>query len=142
GRDGGEAVARSRVLEAAKARGDAVMAEVDRDRYFAYADALNEVALLSMLRALQRAGLFTDRADAHTANEILETGQVDPRHHRLLRRWLRALTESGVLTLEQGGRYTGAPQPDERALTDAWDRVSELQQGVDDGARELLPYFR
>jgi pyochelin synthetase len=121
-----------------RAVADAVLASLDGDRYLAYTRSLDEVALLEMLHALRTLGLFGGADESHTLDEILEP--VAPRHHRLIRRWLRALTTSGALALDDG-RYRLASATDDAAREAAWQQVEELRGDAGDTS-ELLRYFR
>ncbi|WP_440089515.1 amino acid adenylation domain-containing protein [Streptosporangium sp. LJ11] len=124
---------------AARDAADAATAGVDLPRVIAVAETLDEIALASMAAALRASGLFARDDDGHEAAEILETARVRPDHHRLVRRWLTALCEHGLLELDPAGRYrnlrTGAD------LDALWRRVGELAEGLDYGA-ELIGFLR
>ncbi|MEU4410178.1 amino acid adenylation domain-containing protein [Streptosporangium sp. NPDC023963] len=124
---------------AARDAADAATAGVDLPRVIAVAETLDEIALASMAAALRASGLFTFEEDAYEAAEILETARVGPDHHRLVRRWLTALCEHGLLDHDPAGRYrnlrTGAD------LDALWRRVGELADGLDYGA-ELIGFLR
>ncbi|HTB49505.1 MAG TPA: amino acid adenylation domain-containing protein [Solirubrobacteraceae bacterium] len=130
------------VAESAQVAGAGVMAEVDLDRYFAYAEALNDLALDSMADALRRNGLFATRDDFHSVEQIVERTGAVPRHHRLVRRWLTALTEQGVLRRSEDGRLGGLSPADRLQSDAAWAGLDGLRRRVDEGATELLSYFR
>src|ERR671925_506244 len=121
-----------------RAGADAVLASLDGDRYLAYTRSLDEVALLEMLHALRTLGLFGSAGESHTLEEILEP--IAPRHHRLIRRWLRALITSGALALHES-RYRLVNDTGENELEAAWARVEELRGDAGDTS-ELLRYFR
>ncbi len=126
------------LASAAAGAGDAVLTGVDRDRYLSYSRRLDLVALPSMAHALRSAGLFATPGDVHTYREILATAKVSTRHHKLVRRWLRALTREGLLVADGGGYRMPEPVGD-TAVADAWAAVDEVAPREDD---ELLGYFR
>jgi len=124
---------------AARDAADAAVADVDVQRVIAVAEALDEIALASMAAALRASGLFAHEDDAHEPAEILKTARVKPDHHRLVRRWLTALCERGLLDLDPAGRCRNLrPGVDLDAL---WRRVGELADGLDYGA-ELIGFLR
>ena len=143
------------VLErAATASAAALRAEVDAQEMVAYAAALDATGLRQMLATLRAAGLFADPAAGHTPAEVLAGARVAPRHHRLVRRWLRALADEGLLRFDaDAGTYSLAPElADELAddsadgvLTDAvergWREIESLTPGVEQRT-ELVQYFR
>ncbi|HCU48712.1 MAG TPA: non-ribosomal peptide synthetase, partial [Micromonosporaceae bacterium] len=120
----------------ASVAGDASIANVDRVRYRAFTDRLDAVALPAMIHALQSSGLFPRGGSGHTLEEILTGASIAPRHHRLVRRWLRALTAEGLLAFE-GDRYL-LRKPVE-SLGEAWASVDEVALPTDSA---LLDYFR
>lgn len=124
---------------AARRAGEAATAGADRDTYVEFNRRLDQVALLSMLDALCRCGLFTG-GSAHTLDEILGRARVAPRHHRLVRRWLAALTAHGLLGVSDG-RYRRVCQVDDGMVEEAWSRVAALRHAVD-YKDELITYFR
>ncbi|WP_341720837.1 amino acid adenylation domain-containing protein [Micromonospora sp. FIMYZ51] len=88
---------------------DAVLTDVDQAGYLRYARALDAAALGAMLDTLRAAGLFRVVGQAHELAEVLTELRAVPRHARLVRRWLAALTEGGILTeatLTEGGILT------------------------------------
>ncbi|WP_020519531.1 non-ribosomal peptide synthetase [Catelliglobosispora koreensis] len=120
----------------ASAAGDASIEGVDRERYRTFTDRLDRVALPAMIHALQAGGLFPEPGTSHTLDDILTGAAVSPKHHRLVRRWLRALTHEGLLS-HHDGRYSlvAAVQP----LDQAWAGVDEVALPTD---QALLDYFR
>jgi pyochelin synthetase len=135
---------------AARQAGDAELAGVDTARYLTYARALDRVALPAMLDTLRQAGLFAGPDDRHTLADIFASTDADPRHHRLLRRWLRALTTEGVLACAEG-RYRlpaasasparGSASPDRGSASpdSGWAAVTEAALPSEEG---LLDYFK
>ncbi|MET9263799.1 amino acid adenylation domain-containing protein [Amycolatopsis sp. NPDC004079] len=122
--------------------GDRLLADVDLERYQEYIAALDRVALLTMFDVLRAAGLFSAAAEGHTVDEILTTAKVTPAYHRLVRRWLAALREAGMLRREaESGRFF-ADTPEPRFAPDAeWARVDRLREHCGESAA-LVDYFR
>ncbi|PZG19888.1 non-ribosomal peptide synthetase [Micromonospora craterilacus] len=124
---------------AACADADGTLAGVDRERYLAYAHRLDDVALPAMVDAFRTAGLFAADGSRHTLAEILDAARVAPRHHRLVRRWLRALTGAGLLDRDDAGRYGLTVAGAAADTAGQWQAVERLADAED---RELLDYFR
>jgi pyochelin synthetase len=117
--------------------GTDVLAGVDLTAYAAHMESLDRIALRAMLDCFRTAGLFeADTADSvHTVDDIYAATGAAPRHRRLVRRWLGALTAEGVLTA--GPSYRLVAQPP----TADWDRVAAEAAAL--GERpELMDYFR
>ncbi|GIJ79620.1 pyochelin synthetase [Micromonospora phaseoli] len=134
-----DAVVARQLGDAACADADATLTGVDRDRYLAYAHGLDDVALPAMLDAFRAAGLFASGDQRHLLAELLDTARVAPRHHRLVRRWLRALTGAGLLDRDDSGRYGLTAAGAAADSTTGWRGVEQLADAED---RELLDYFR
>ncbi|RCG28575.1 amino acid adenylation domain-containing protein [Sphaerisporangium album] len=119
----------------------AASAEVDAERLAAFLATLDEVALAVMSRVLTQAGLFTGAA-GHTAEEVYAALRSTPRHRHILRRWLRALTTRGLLSLdvETGTLHAGRPVS-EAELEEAWRRAAALEREVG-WSTELLGVMR
>lgn len=104
---------------------DAELAGTDVNRAIAAVERLGRTALLSMLNALGRSGLFTDTAAAHTVDEVLARARVAAAHRPLIRRWLRVLTEQKLL--RRDGDLLSAVGPigdhSDAALARAWDEL-------------------
>ncbi|WP_435113289.1 amino acid adenylation domain-containing protein [Nocardiopsis synnemataformans] len=124
-------------LAAASAVGEAT-ANLDRDDLAAFLDAMRATALGAITRTLTGAGLFSDTT--HTAEEVIDRLGADRRHHRLVRRWLRALADAGRLTRD-GDRWSGLRHVDEDEQHAAWERLADLERRVDYGT-EVLVYMR
>ncbi|GAB3934984.1 hypothetical protein GCM10027614_08970 [Micromonospora vulcania] len=108
------------------AAGSALVAGTDLGAYAAYLHELDRLGLAAMLDTLRAAGLALDDRP-HTLAEVYAATRVAPRHRRLLRRWLRALTDSGVLRQDDDGyRLVAAPPPSARA----WDAAAERAASV------------
>ncbi|WP_027659500.1 non-ribosomal peptide synthetase [Salinispora fenicalii] len=133
-----EAAAAQQLGVQACADADGTLDGVDRARYLTYAHRLDAVALPAMLDAFRAAGLFV-AGRRHTRAELLHTAGVAPRHHRLVRRWLRALTGAGLLDVDTDDRY-GLTETGAAADTGAaWRSVDKIATAED---VELLAYFR
>lgn len=125
------------VSEAAGLRG-----QVDDDELLGFARQLDRTALLQMLTALRRCGLFADHRDAHPLAEILERARVAPRHQRLVRRWLRVLTEHNLVTQDPvSGHFAAVTEADPAVVADAWRRVEAAVPGAEHRT-ELIEYFQ
>ncbi|MDC0684454.1 class I SAM-dependent methyltransferase [Sorangium atrum] len=114
-----------RLIASVTAALDAELAGTDVNRAIAAVERLGRTALLSMLNALGRSGLFTDTAAAHTVDEVLARARVAAAHRPLLRRWLRVLTEQKLL--RRDGDLLSAVGPigdhSDAALARAWDEL-------------------
>ncbi|GAA1766827.1 non-ribosomal peptide synthetase [Luedemannella helvata] len=126
-------------LTAAAAAGAELLDGLDLGSYLAYLRGLDEVALLAMVRTLCAGGLFADGA-THDLSEILRGARVAPAHHRLVRRWLRALTDNGLL-VRDADTYRLVRPVDDEDLDRAWDAISRLREAAGDDT-ELVEYFR
>ncbi|MEM9489518.1 MAG: methyltransferase, partial [Myxococcota bacterium] len=97
---------------------------------------LGQTALLSMLNALYRCGLFTSPAAAHSADEVHAIARVAAPHRLLIHRWLRVLTEQGLLR-RQGQQLRAAAPTDtysDAALARAWDEAEAMWTAAMDTA--------
>ncbi|MGP0051434.1 MAG: amino acid adenylation domain-containing protein [Solirubrobacteraceae bacterium] len=144
GADRGRGAAeRDAVRAAAHEAGELILTGIAPERYLAYADALNDAALLAMLATLRHAGVFPAGGMAwHTEAEVVQRTGAAAQHERLVRRWLRALTQTGTIRRRADGAYGEARAVAPDALDRAWGRVEALRPGVDDGAGALIEYFR
>jgi len=137
----GHAVSAAELAPVAVAGAAPLRARVNDEEMLAFARELDSTALLQMLAALTANGLFADGAP-HTLDEIFERARVAPRHHRLVRRWLRALRENGLVRQDPAdGSYTAAATADATAVAAGWRRVSERLPQIEDRT-ELISYFR
>jgi pyochelin synthetase len=130
-------------LRAAATEGAAALrAQVRDDQMITFARELDAAALMRMLATLRAAGLFASERDEHTLAEVLASARVSPRHHRLVRRWLRALHDNGLIRYDhQAGRYSRAAYSDEAVVEDHWQRVEQAMPDVE-RRTELVSYFR
>jgi pyochelin synthetase len=116
-----------RVRDVALAAGEEATATDDRELFVEFVSALNEVALLEIVHALRRDGLFAIAQDTHTVDEVLDRARVAAQHRRLVRRWLAALEHEGLLARDsETDRYRAAPPLEEASVADAWLRVERL----------------
>ena len=144
--DPGQAqVPAARLREASVAGAAALRTEVDDEEMLAFARELDATALVQMLATLRGSGLFSGNGQSCALAEILERAHVAPRHHRLVRRWLGALADNGLIIKDQeDGSYHAAPGAagaDADAVQAAWRRVEERLPGVEHRT-DLITYFQ
>ncbi|MFI6599334.1 amino acid adenylation domain-containing protein [Nonomuraea sp. NPDC050536] len=130
------------VTETAAASADAGTPGVDRGQYVAYLRRLDELALLCMLRAFQRDGLFQEPGEAHSLEQILAGTQAPPQAHRVVRRWVRVLTDHGLLVREGADRYRAALQVEPAAIAAGWREVDDLVMRLDPASAKVHDYFK
>jgi len=117
-------------------------AEVDDGQMLTFARALNATGLAQMLCALCDCGLFADRTTGHDLADILSRAQVAPRHHRLVRRWLSALRDNGLVRQEPAsGRYVRIADGDPATVRSGWDTILASVPAAEHRT-ELIGYFR
>lgn len=117
-------------------------AGVDEGQMLAFARQLDRTGLNQMLAALREQGLFGSPEQEHGVAEVLERARVAPRHHRLVRRWLRALADNGLLCRDPAtGGYRGAPPVTRDEVAHGWREVVRLLPEVE-RRTELITYFR
>ncbi|MEW9516093.1 amino acid adenylation domain-containing protein [Streptomyces tubercidicus] len=130
----------TRLRTAVQRYADRVLPAVDPGRIDAHHRALRRAALLTMLDALRRRGALT--GEARSAEEMLDAARVAARHRWLVRQWLTALADDGMLSRDAEGRYrtTGETGAEDEAAR-AWDEVA---RGVADGlcTDDYLAYHR
>ncbi|MER6688150.1 class I SAM-dependent methyltransferase [Streptomyces minutiscleroticus] len=98
----------------ATAAGDDSVQDTDPAPLPALMRRLDETALLTMARVLDRTRLFRD-GRGHDADEVLAALAAAPRHAWLVRRWLRTLAAENRLVQDtRTGRYHGLEVPDRR----------------------------
>ncbi|MFB9235716.1 amino acid adenylation domain-containing protein [Plantactinospora siamensis] len=140
--DPGGAEVAAAVTEAAAAVAEQSTADVDRERYVDYLRRLDRIALLSMLRTFQLDGLFRRPADTHSMAQIVAATGAPPRHHRVLRRWVRALVGHDLLIEEDTDRYRAERHVEADALAAAWAEVDDLVADLDPGSAKVHDYFK
>ncbi|MFG3438525.1 amino acid adenylation domain-containing protein [Nonomuraea sp. NPDC047897] len=135
----GERVA-AELSAAAAAAAAPCTAHIDRAELMEFIARLDRAAVLGMMRALVRRGLFGEPGATAAADEVLAATGAAPRHHRLVRRWLRVLENEGLLE-RHGDRWRAVRTVAAEDLTAAWRAVDELQR-EDSYPAELIGYFR
>ncbi|MEU6720215.1 amino acid adenylation domain-containing protein [Nonomuraea sp. NPDC046802] len=133
---------RNELADRATRAGAELLEGLNVPAYLAFLRKLDEAGLLVMLDAFRHSGLFTGPGDTHTLDEINARLGVAPRHRRLVRRFLRALTAEGVLGLSTGGRYQLRRTVDQHEQAKAWRPVTALAAAAGQDDAELLGYFR
>lgn len=117
-------------------------AEIDTERVLTYAKQLDETALLAMLHLLQEHDLFGSPVSGHALDDIISRTRVVPRYHRIIRRWLRALEENGMLRqASDTGLYFARRQVEAADVLTAWSCVERLRP-EGESRRELVDYLR
>ncbi|NKZ06460.1 non-ribosomal peptide synthetase [Actinomadura latina] len=120
--------------------GDLQTAHIDREELMEFMSRLDRAAVTGIMRALMRHGLFARPGETATTEEVIEVIGAAPRHHRLVRRWLRVLEDEGFL--ERDGDVRRAVRTAaEQDLDAAWQAVAELQR-EDSYPAALISYFR
>jgi len=130
------------VIEAATAIADRSTAGVDRAQYVDYLRRLDDIALLCMLQAFQRDGLFQHPQDTHSLEQILAQTHSPPRHHRVVRRWVRALTDHGLLVKDGASGYRADLRAEPSAIAAGWREVDNLVTRLDPAAAKVHDYFK
>ncbi|MGI5489866.1 amino acid adenylation domain-containing protein [Microtetraspora malaysiensis] len=130
------------VTETAAATAEAADGGVDRREYVGYLRRLDELALLCMLHAFQRDGLFREPEQTHALEEIVAGTQAPSRHHRVVRRWVRVLTGHGLLIAEGEDSYRAALRVEPAAIAAGWREVDELVMRLDPGSAKVHDYFK
>jgi pyochelin synthetase len=140
--DAGAADLAAAVIGAANAIAERSRAGVDQAEYADYLGRLDHVALLCMLQTFQHNGLFQRPQDVHSLDEILVQNQAPPKHHRVVRRWLRALTEHGLLIQEDTNQYRCEIHVEQSTVDTHWREVDELVMRLDPGSAKVHDYFK
>lgn len=94
---------------------------VDLPALAAFRAALDAAALSSMCETL--APVFAGAEKPLTADQVCQSLEAAPEHHRLIRRWLRGLVAEGRLT-EDGGGYRNLSVPTPGATEEAWEQAA------------------
>ncbi|MGW1716010.1 amino acid adenylation domain-containing protein [Streptomyces sp. NPDC002156] len=98
----------------------------DPEGLSAFARTLEQAVLLSIAEALHQLlpGVFVPGVPGLTGDQAAERAGADPRHHRLLRRWLTALTRAGLIRREEAdGRYHSLRAVAPAEAEAVWDQV-------------------
>ncbi|MFI6848950.1 methyltransferase [Kitasatospora sp. NPDC050467] len=105
-----------------------------------FVERLDDAVLLSMLSALQSAGVLNDPAGGHPRAEIPDAARVAPEHRPLAARWLRALVREQSVTL-RGEHVHGARPVDDATAHTAWEHAAEAWTGHL-GAAAVIDHLR
>ncbi|MFD5653372.1 amino acid adenylation domain-containing protein [Streptomyces sp. NPDC127039] len=129
----------TRLATAARRYADRLLPDAPAARVAAHHEALHRAALLTMLHALRRRGALTGAAES--ADDVLDAARVAPRHRWLVRRWLTALTDAGLLGTDADGRHLPDRETGPERVAGAWE---EAARGVADGlwTEDYLAYHR
>ncbi len=130
------------VAEAATSIADQSTAGVDRAQYVDYLRRLDDIALLCMLQTFQRDGLFQHPQDTHSLEQILAQTHSPARHHRVVRRWVRALTDHGLLVKDDANRYRADLRVEPAAVAAGWREVDNLVTRLDPASAKVHDYFK
>ncbi|MEY9928687.1 pyochelin synthetase [Catenulispora sp. GP43] len=143
-----DAAPRAELARVAERAGEEVVAGVDREGYVAYLRHLDVLALQSMLAAFREGGLFGP-GEAHTSQEVQERMQTAPRNRRVVRRWLRALADNGLLSYDPATETYSSLISDSTdaatavaAIAAGWDRADALQARFDPASAKVHDYFK
>ncbi|MFE0155382.1 amino acid adenylation domain-containing protein [Nonomuraea sp. NPDC059007] len=129
-------------LRAAGSRaGDPHTAHISREELTEFIARLDRAAVVGIVRALATRGLFRQVGDTATTEQVIAALDAAPRHHRLVRRWLRVLEHEGYLERGPAGVRTAVRTAGPGDLDAAWRAVGELQR-EDSYPAELIAYFR
>ncbi len=83
------------------------------DNYTRREEALGRLSTAYIVATLRELGVFTRPGETHTAESLLEQGQIASTHHGLLARWLKKLAAEGLLEAREEGAFTNpAPLPE------------------------------
>lgn len=99
--------------------------EIDLVAVVAAVEQLGRTALLSMLNAFHRNGLFASPDAAHGVDEVLTVARVSVNHRPLIRRWLRVLTEQRLLRWDHDllRAVPATHEYSDASLAFVWDQV-------------------
>lgn len=122
--------------------GEAATQGLDRELFAQWVDMADRIALLDILATLKKAGLFRSTDDRHDFDAVIERTRTAARHHRLLRRWMNALTGEGWVSLNPvSGLYRLVAEMPANEQQRCWQRLQTLERQVGYGT-ELLRYLR
>lgn len=127
------------VVEAAAAAGAVTLDGPTHTGSVEFVRLLDRAVLGSMLAALQGGGALTRPDRGWTAEEVLVACGVAAAHHGLIRRWLAALADAGLLTRHADGLRGQPVDPVE--LAGAWDAAERSWTGRL-GSAAFVDYLR
>ncbi|MEV0424054.1 amino acid adenylation domain-containing protein [Streptosporangium canum] len=125
---------------AAAAAADPHTTHIDRAELMEFIGRLDRAAVIGMMWALRRRGLFGSTTGRTTTEQVLAATGAAPRHHRLVRRWLRVLEREGVIAGDGDG-FRALRVIEAADLARAWQAVEELQR-EDSYKAVLIDYFK
>ncbi|WP_336213791.1 non-ribosomal peptide synthetase [Nonomuraea sp. LPB2021202275-12-8] len=115
-------------------------AHIDPAELAEFIARLDRAAVIGITHALARQGLFQRPGDTATTEQVIQATKAAPRHHRLVRRWLRVLEHEGFLERD-GHVHRAVRTATATDLDAAWQAVGELQR-EDSYPADLIGYFR
>nr|WP_314425395.1 non-ribosomal peptide synthetase [uncultured Erwinia sp.] len=126
------------VLPSLQQAADRVTASLDRGQIAELTDALDRVALMHMVKALCESRAL-NVGQPVTLDEMMQSGGVAEENRQLVRRWLRALVQHGML-VQDGDRYRLQQSVDGAEIARLWQRGEQLIAVLDDNGG-LLTYL-
>lgn len=117
--------------------------DMDRPQVLQVADGIEQVSLKAMAQALLSLAAFQNPGSGVSLTQLVSSGDVAPRHERLIARWLTTLTREGYL-LESRSRenaYLPVREISAQEVEQDWDRLEQLNAKVNWGS-EILRYMR
>jgi SAM-dependent methyltransferase len=119
-----------KAVAAAAASGDTAVTGTDLAELPPLMRLLDETALLTMARVLDRTRIFRAPAGRTAADVVTALGTV-PRHAWIVRRWLRTLTAEGRLSRDPAtGHYRELTAPDRAEYARARRILDEARHGM------------
>ncbi|SDL60726.1 non-ribosomal peptide synthetase [Nonomuraea jiangxiensis] len=140
GQQGSAADLAEELRRAASRAADPHSAHIDRAELMEFIARLDRAAVVGIMRALAGQGVFGKPGDTATTERVIHAVKAAPRHHRLVRRWLRVLENEGFLTRE-GEVLRAVRTATAEDVDAAWRAVDELQR-EDSYPAALIAYFR
>lgn len=104
---------------------EASLADVDIAAGIAATRLLSQTALRAMLHGLRQCGVFKSPQLTYETDDVLRRIRADPHHRALVRRWLRVLSDEGLL-IRNGSTYRLSPAAadvDDATMHAGWDDV-------------------
>lgn len=129
--------------EACFQAGEKSLAAVDRSLFARWIAISDRMALGDIIKTLREFGLFKDANARHRREEIQTAAGIAPKYHRLLRRWLHALSVEKLLQRDADTDMYSllALPPDDAAVGLLQTEMEELEQKVKYGA-DLVRYLQ
>ena len=101
---------------------------------------LDEAVFYSMLRALQNMGFFPI-GKSSTWEEILNSDQILPKNHWLVRRWVALLTDKNLLDRQQDNSLQGTVNTTEKDENEHWEKAASSWT-ANMGSAKFIEYVR